>query len=149
MQYDTTFNLTNFYVSVLNIIHPFLIDDKQRPPPIPIGYFQLFDETMINVDPSLLSNLLITFDIDTIKHYFEDDAWLLVLDVVKKKLTSILCKICNNSCLLSYAECEICKFFYHFECERISTYFRNKIKDGHKSWKCSSCKGSKQNQIAD
>ena len=110
---------------------------------------KLFDETMINVDPSLLSNLLITFDIDTIKHYFEDDAWLLVLDVVKKKLTSILCKICNNSCLLSYAECEICKFFYHFECERISTYFRNKIKDGHKSWKCSSCKGSKQNKIAD
>ena len=39
---------------------------------------------MINVDTSLLSNIFTNkkFKIDTLKHHFEDDAWLLVLDVV-------------------------------------------------------------------
>jgi hypothetical protein len=39
VQYDTTFNLTDYYVSVLSWVHPFLINTKGRSPPIPLFYF--------------------------------------------------------------------------------------------------------------
>lgn len=33
VQYDTTFNLTGYYASILNIIHPFLINAVTKAPP--------------------------------------------------------------------------------------------------------------------
>lgn len=39
LQYDTTFNLSGFYVSVLTFIHPLLVNDHQISPPIPIAYY--------------------------------------------------------------------------------------------------------------
>jgi hypothetical protein len=38
MQYDTTFNLTGLYVSILSVVHPFLVDSKGSSPPIPLIY---------------------------------------------------------------------------------------------------------------
>ena len=38
-QYDTTFNLTDFYVSILNMIHPMLLNDKNVSPPFPVFYY--------------------------------------------------------------------------------------------------------------
>ena len=40
LQYDTTFNLTSFYVSILVMIHPFLVNATTKTsPPIPIAEF--------------------------------------------------------------------------------------------------------------
>lgn len=42
LQYDTTFNLTDYYVSSLTYIHPLLHNSSNVSPPIPLG--QLFHE---------------------------------------------------------------------------------------------------------
>ena len=40
MQYDTTFNMTEYYVSSLNMLHPLLLKHNTKSsPPIPIGQF--------------------------------------------------------------------------------------------------------------
>lgn len=40
LQYDTTFNLTGYYASILNLMHPFLINAvTKKPPPIPIAVY--------------------------------------------------------------------------------------------------------------
>ena len=40
LQYDTTFNLTSLYTSILNMIHPYLINtNNHSSPPIPIAEY--------------------------------------------------------------------------------------------------------------
>lgn len=39
VEYDTTFNLTDFYVSILTFVHPFLLNRFDKSPPIPLFYY--------------------------------------------------------------------------------------------------------------
>ena len=40
LQYDTTFNMTDYYVSILNFMHPFLFKNNSNiSPPIPFGEY--------------------------------------------------------------------------------------------------------------
>ena len=39
VQYDTTFNLCDYYLSVLSFSHPFIVNDKKKFPPIPLIYY--------------------------------------------------------------------------------------------------------------
>jgi hypothetical protein len=39
-QYDTTFNLTGYYTSILSFIHPILVKhNSDTSPPVPLAYF--------------------------------------------------------------------------------------------------------------
>lgn len=39
LEYDTTFNLSGYYVSILTAIHPLLVNKDMVHPPIPIAYY--------------------------------------------------------------------------------------------------------------
>ena len=48
VQYDTTFNLCDYYLSILSFVHPFIENAKGKPVSIPVFYYlhaRKFDET--------------------------------------------------------------------------------------------------------
>jgi len=92
---------------------------------------------MIRKDFTGLSDHFLTFKLDSIFNHFETDAWDLVLDLYRKKVEHSTCFVCTELCINDCICCDNCNYWYHYECVKLSYYFRNK-KDS--KWCCNKSK---------
>ena len=75
-------------------------------------------------------------EVSLVRHYFTNDAWPLVEDVIKRKrlMNVWLCNCCNKHFNIDESiVCEHCLLWYHFSCVGISKLPKKKI------WFCRSC----------
>ena len=96
----------------------------------------LFSEEMIQVDPKLLTNIFLNENIDFLKKYFDEDAWVAVTQLVKNKLNEFLCSSCDSSCTVDRMSCDKCTKNYHIACVKVTRYY---VKNPTK-WICPICK---------
>ena len=75
----------------------------------------------------------LNFEILNLKTYFDDNAWIKVKDLYESKLIHSKCPICESLCLDLCIQCMECKYWYHFDCVKLTAYFKNTSKA---SWIC-------------
>ena len=106
----------------------FIIDFK--------GYGNVYSEESINIAAELSDEFLRTsFKIISLKEYFNDDAWLLVVKLFDSKIKASTCSICIKVCLEHSIQCDTCQSWLHWKCDNVTHYARKK-----KSYLCSICK---------
>ncbi|XP_063969505.1 uncharacterized protein LOC135157532 isoform X1 [Lytechinus pictus] len=68
-----------------------------------------------------------------LQRYFDDDAWLIILDVISRKRTEWKCSLCTTTkTSLNMIECELCKRWFHWKCCNIK-------KNPRQMWCCNFC----------
>ena len=99
----------------------------------------LIEETSVEVLPEKIPDSVLdeNVDINLVRHYFTNDAWVLVQDVVgrKKKNCVYICKFCQHN-LDECPEanlCHGCLIWYHMKCVGL----RQSPKAKH--WFCRDC----------
>ncbi len=105
----------------------------------------LYEKTLlakeaINLNIDSLSDifLLKSFDSKSIKPYFENDAWDLVMSIVDKKKIISTCTVCNKFCLKTSIQCSRCLFWFHYECVELNKSKVDKVLST--IWLCSKCR---------
>ena len=92
---------------------------------------------MIRKDFTGLSDHFLTFKLDSIFNIFETDAWDLVLELYRNKVEHSTCLICKDLCIKDCICCNNCNYWYHYECVKLSHYFRTKVDS---KWCCNKSK---------
>ena len=80
-----------------------------------------------------MNDNFLTFEIQNLEKYFDDIAWNKVVDLHRSKHNHSLCSICKTLCLEECVCCSDCKYWYHFNCLKITTYYKNNEKA---AWSC-------------
>lgn len=99
--------------------------------------FPLIEEEQVEVCPENLPDAVLdeNVDIHLIRRYFTNDAWLLLKDVVKQKISNTYsCKTCSHD--LDEAEsivCDHCLSWYHVKCTGLKSVPKQK------HWYCRRC----------
>ena len=80
-----------------------------------------------------MNDNFLTFEIQNLEKYFDDIAWNKVVDLHRSKHNHSLCSICKTLCLEECVCCSDGKYWYHFNCLKITTYYKNNEKA---AWSC-------------
>ena len=97
-------------------------------------------EMLINNFEKLNDNF-IDFNLTRIKKYFDDNAWKNVQYLHDSKKIHSKCSICDKFCLEMCVSCSSCKYWYHYDCIKLSTYYRNLFRNNPKAiWLCKKSK---------
>lgn len=98
-----------------------------------------FTEDLVVVNSSLLSKRFIqsSFNIDTVKEFFTEDAWTAVKQLYTNKINQCTCSVCSDICIIKSISCEICNSWWHIDCyvPKITPYYLKK-----ETWSCSDCR---------
>ena len=105
-----------------------VIEDKARSP----KKFVITSNLLIDSFEKLNDNFL-KFEISMIKKYFDKEAWKKVIDLIKDKKLHSECSICQEYCYDLCICCSECNHWYHFNCIKLSSYFR---KNQKADWTC-------------
>lgn len=103
---------------------------------------KLVEETEVESRPEKVPSSVLdeNVEVSLVRHYFTNDAWLLVEDVVeRKRLMDVwLCNSCNKDLNIDESiVCEHCLLWYHFSCIAFSKMPKKK------KWFCRSCHSAK------
>jgi len=89
---------------------------------------------MVCTDFSKLSDIFIKdFDLKILKPMFDENAWKEVLSVYNLKIKKSTCIVCDNLCSENSIECDVCHYWYHFSCAKVSRYHQS---GKSKTWVC-------------
>ena len=104
------------------------IDNRTRSP-----NKSLITSDMIVNNYGKLDDNFLNFEILNLKTYFDNNAWIKVKGLYESKLIHSKCPICDLLCLDLCIQCMECKYWYHFDCVKLTAYFKNTSKA---SWTC-------------
>ena len=80
-----------------------------------------------------LNDNFLNFEILDKKRYFDPLAWEKVIGLYGSKLIHSKCPVCKQLCLDRCVQCTDCKYWYNFDCIKLTNYFKNNQKA---SWNC-------------
>ena len=112
------------YITVIHFIPVMLswfVDQCKIDPVLRKG--KLIEESEVECRPERISSAILdeSVDVHLIRHYFTNDAWLIVQDVLKRKREGRvwICKGCNHDLDEDVSEailCDSCLQWFHFQC---------------------------------
>jgi hypothetical protein len=99
-------------------------------------------EDLVVTDPDLLTDVFIdrSFNLNDLKRYFNDDAWLAVQAVVKAKITLSTCVVCSKLCFEDCIQCTNCHRWFHYACEGVDA--DSSDTNATSIWQCCLCLGT-------
>ena len=88
-------------------------------------YLLVLDDTFLENKRSMYRKLM---------NYFDKGAWAAVLEILNKHQEHATCPVCLQLCLENCICCDVCSYWYHFECYDASPYHKS---GNVKKWTCS------------
>ncbi|RMZ94031.1 hypothetical protein BpHYR1_016848 [Brachionus plicatilis] len=83
---------------------------------------------------NLLTDIFLDeIDMEGLEKFFNISTWKIAKSLIDQKVKHCFCPVCSNVCLENSIECENCRFWYHFDCAKVSKYHRA---GKGKSWIC-------------
>ena len=129
------------YITVIHFIPVMLswfVDQCKIDPVLRKG--KLIEESEVECRPERISSAILdeSVDVHLIRHYFTNDAWLIVQDVLKRKREGHvwICKGCNHDLDEDVSEailCDSCLEWFHFQCVGIVKQPKQR------NWYCRQC----------
>jgi hypothetical protein len=130
----------------VSVLHDLVSDDTFITTDV-LSMVNKISESQVKTKPDELDDDIIrpSFDINLYKPYFDDDAWLLVVNLVSTKQRQSTCQNCDTFCIGTKSVCcTYCSKWYHAKCQKISSALLayHDSKETSK-WKCTFCKTKK------
>ncbi|RNA43386.1 hypothetical protein BpHYR1_000689 [Brachionus plicatilis] len=80
----------------------------------------IINAKMVINDHTKLSDMFLKqVDLNLLSKYFNKSTWKKTKTLIDTKIEHCYCPICSQVCLESSIECDKCKFWYHYECDRV------------------------------
>ena len=90
---------------------------------------------MVITDHTKISDAFLkVMDFEFLEKFFNKSSWKTVISLIENKKMHCRCPVCSEICYEQSIECDMCKFWYHFECAKVNNYLRS---GKAKSWLCS------------